>query len=125
MKTLIGVFLVGFCSVANAWEVDKNPDRFVSFGFNVSSSRLEGSRTESNLPNNPALNLITNNDGSVDFDTVGGDIRLPVHRSITLTLSYDKVTTSSSFVRSENVYQTKDNLSGSRYGLGMRFYLNK
>jgi hypothetical protein len=127
MKTLtiIATLLITAATNAHAvWDMPRNPDRFPSFGFNMSGQHTDGTRDEIDSPN-PMLNR--DNVGSLNshLQTIGGDFRFPFSESGTLTLGIDSVSTNGHFTRADGVYNETDKQSGYRYSLGLRVYINR
>ncbi len=120
---LMVLSFIGICQ-AHAWEFSRNPDRFPSVGLNANTARLDGERNNVNLPGT-GLQQPFKDSGSLDFDAIGADVRLPINDGITLNFTYDRLTYGSNLVRDGNVYQQKDHFSGNRFGFGIRVYLNK
>lgn len=124
MKTLTFVLLLSTASICSAWEFPRNPDRFPSFGFNVTNTELDGSRFQIS---SPTTALTRNDKGSLStfVHALGGDIRLPVSNQLTVTLSGDYIESESDFIRDSRVYSETDKIDGYRYGLSFRLYLSK
>lgn len=127
-RSLIIAFLVLAAKPLMAWEIPNNPDRFISFGFNVSGNKLSGQRDEISMP----TPLLTNREGGSDqLDThvLGADVRVPVNQSLTLTVMYDRIETDSVFKRrgdnGATIYKETSKMSGDRYGMSLRLYFNK
>lgn len=125
MKKTI-VFLVAMVpGLVSAWEVPGNPDRFPSFGVSFNNMELDGTRYETDLPNS----IGRTQSGPVSFNTylVGADFRIPINRSMTLSLNYDHVETDSYYNRMGSgieIFNETKRMSGFKYGMGVRFYFN-
>lgn len=115
LKVSIFLLLLSFPTLSHAWEFSKNPDRFPSLGFNVSSSRMTGSSTYRTIEDK----------GPIDQESFGADVRLPVGDGVTLNFSYDQISYAAVLERNHYGLSTVDNYHGSRYGLGLRVYFNK
>lgn len=126
MKTLLAIFLLLILSLpANAvWEMPHNPDRFPSFGVNYSGQNLTGDRHEVDSPN-PLLSRDLVGDRTTEQQMFGGDFRFPFSESGTLMLGVDSVTTYSRFTRQDGVYHENEKLTGFRYSIGLRVYVNR
>ncbi len=109
---------------ARAWEFPRNPDRFPSVGFNVTNGSISGHRDEVDTP--PPTYLFRTNVGNTDMDThtLGADLRLPLHESVTFVFGYDSIESNYHFVRAGDVFHETERLSGYRYTVGFRLYLN-
>ena len=114
---------------ARAWEFPDNPDRFPSIGLHVDNEKLDGDRTEIVI-NNIGERLPYRNSDETEFTWRGGaDVRLPLHRSITMSFMYERVETEWFFKRRNtlggDLYEENRRLSGYNYQLGFRLYLNR
>lgn len=98
------VLIFATASVANAWEFDKNPDRYPSFDIEASTGKLAGI-----LKDTPAGAPHT--DGGFVQGHV--DLRLPVSSNITLTLLGESTGINNNLQFSE----------GNRVGAGVRVYI--
>ena len=126
MKTTIAVIALTLLVAGNAgaWEFQRNPDRFPSVGLDFANSYASGDRNEKDLPNTSLSRTQTGSERNYGYE-VGGDLRLPVTDSITVSGFYHRLTEDAHFTREGGVYK-EDNLSkGYRYGLSVRVYLNK
>lgn len=108
--------ILSAAAVANAWEIEKNPDRYPSIGLDVSSGRLAG------LPKGgtPIGSLIGNTAGisssaNTDGKFVAGqlDVRLPVSSALTVH----------AFGSSTSVNNNLQFTDGHSFGAGLRVYL--
>ncbi len=125
MKTLIAcTVLVLQAAISHGYEFERNPDRFISLGFNASLLKVTGSRSEVDLPGS-GLERIQHSREEIDIDSQGVDLRIPVHQSITFTLGADQVQYNQNFDRESGVYKQSSNLDGYRYNIGVRLYFNK
>lgn len=124
MKKLIAVALLFGASSAHAWEFARNPDRFPSAAFNVSNSNLDGTRAEIDQPGGAPSRIQSGLDHSV-FYSIGGDVRLPLQESLTLSVYYDFLSQDDRFIRENNVYKQTDSSNGYRCGFSLRVYFNK
>jgi hypothetical protein len=124
MKKLLLIFILVSPVTSYAWEKPRNPDRFVSFGFNVSQSDVDGQRAEVNQPSAILTNAYLGSD-EVSLHSIGADVRFPATNSLTLSLSYDKLSTEQTFLRQGGVYKESTNMDGQRVTFGLRLYLNK
>lgn len=126
MKILIAGLILIAPTIAGAWEVPGNPDRFPSVGLNIGNGELSGPRYESDLPGT-SLNRNQGGHEKNFFHSLGADVRVPIHQSVTLSFSYDALDSDNHYSRQSNgqsIYETSNNLSGYRYGIGLRLYLN-
>lgn len=125
-KILIVLFmlLIAAAPAHAVWEFPQNPDRFPSFGFNYSNASLQGDRHEMDTPN-PLVSRDNVGDRSEHNQNFGGDFRLPFSDSGTFTFGVDSVSTWTNFVRSDAVYHEKDKLTGWKYSIGLRVYINR
>lgn len=126
MKTLIAAIalLLAVPSASRAWECKRNPDRFPSFAFNVGNASLSGQRTELDQPSASLARAQIGKTESTLY-SLGGDMRLPMNDSLTLSMYYDFLSQDDQFVRQNDVYQQKDKTDGYRYGFSLRIYFNK
>lgn len=127
MKKIAGAILITilFVPVLGAWDVTGNPDQVVSIGFNVMNASIDGQRSETDLPGNLTSQRTQLGFEERDLYSIGGDIRIPVQRSLTVNLSYDSISENGKFTRQGGVFQEKTNLDGYKLGFGMRLYFNK
>lgn len=106
MKTIALTILVYFASAAaaGAWEFQKNPDRFPSFGIETSAGKLPGipKATPDGAPHT---------DGGFVQGKV--DLRLPVSSYITLNLLGE----------STGINNNLEFTEGHRFGFGLRVYI--
>lgn len=118
------VLLIVGIKPARAWEFPRNPDRFPSVGFNISSADLGGERDEVSTPSTVLTNA---QGGPVDFsgNTAGMDVRLPVNDGMTLSISADHYDNRTDFKRNGGTYRESESLRGFKYGLGVRVYFNR
>lgn len=126
MKTFIAavVLFLAVPAVSHAWEFSRNPDRFPSLAFNVSNASLPGHRDEVDNPTG-ASSRIQSGATKSELLTIGGDVRLPLQESLTLSVYYDFVSTDDTFTRQNNVYKQTDKADGYRAGFSLRLYFNK
>lgn len=126
MKTLVIVVSVVFsmANISMAWEFQNNPDRVPSLGLHATTSRIDGSRAEIDSPGG-SIDRIYKGQEIRRKDVFGGDLRLPVHDSLTLSLSYDAISINDEFVRSGNVFKQTSTLNGYEAGVGVRVYLDR
>lgn len=123
MKLLIAVLLLSLSSTVMAWEVEGNPDRYLSLGINVSNANLNGTRTETDFLDS-GINRVFKGPSEIGVFSTGVDMRLPVTKAITFTLSCEKIEMTSQYTRNPNPYRESNNLDGYRYGFGARFFLH-
>lgn len=124
MKSLvIAVASLLISTVASAWDVPGNPDRFVSVGLNVSNSSLKGDHSELDGP--PHVQQIQRGHEELESHLIGVDLRIPTTQSLTFNLSYDYAEMNSRYDRSSQLHKVSSNLDGYRWGVGMRFYFNQ
>lgn len=124
MKTIILTAVLLMSSISHAWEFRKNPDRFPSLGFNLSTSRLDGKRDWTDLPGT-FLSRTQSDRGFLDMNSMGLDIRFPISNGVTLTFSYDRLEYESLLTRDQNIITVNDSFSGDRFGFSTRIYFNK
>lgn len=98
------VLIVSVASVANAWEFQKNPDRFPSFGLETSTGKLAGMAKD-----------VPAGAPRTDGGFVQGrlDLRLPISSCITVNLSGEHTGVNNNLQFSE----------GHRLALGVRVYI--
>lgn len=123
-KFLIVVGTILIASVSHAWEFNRNPDRFPSFGFNTDFTNMDGHRIEDSHPSEP-LQRIDKGPQSLESTRVGIDLRLPLAQAVTVELGYDHLESLTKYRREPNVFTEDTSLSGYNIHAGFRFYFNK
>ena len=101
-----------------------NPDMAPSLGFSMKQMNVSGDRAEVDLPGDELQRIGTGHE-TREMTTIGTDLKLPVHPSITLFLSYDLLNGEEIFKRQESTYRESVVLDGYQYGFGIRLYFNK
>ena len=124
MKTLIMLMFIAVAAPAHAvWDQPRNPDRFPSFGINYSNQNVYGERHEMDSPN-AILSRDNVGESSAKTQNFGGDFRFPFSESGTLSFGVDSVSEWSNFIRADAVYHEKEKLTGWKYSIGLRVYIN-
>lgn len=96
--------ILSTAAVANAWEIQKNPDRYPSFGIEASTGKLAG--IQKDVPAGAP---------HTDGGFVQGrlDVRLPISSNVTVNLVGENTGVNNNLQFSE----------GNRVGLGVRVYI--
>ena len=128
-QSVVVLFSVLIAGTVQAWEFPDNPDRFPSFGLHVDNEKLDGDRNEIVIDNAGQRHPYRHSD-ETEFTWRGGaDVRLPLHRSITMSFMYERVETEWFYSRKNtlggDLYEENRRLSGYSYQLGFRLYLNR
>lgn len=123
-KFMFLAFLFVSTQVHATWEQPRNPDRFPSFGVNYSGQNLNGERHEMDSPN-PLLSRDQIGPRTSEQQTFGGDFKFPFSDNGTLSFGVDSVTTRSRFTRQDSVYHENEKLTGWKYSVGLRVYINR
>lgn len=122
---VIALAIFAFTSPAGAWEFDRNPDRFISVGLTATRANLDGNSTTT-LPGGA---FAGSTDNEVKTRVLGADVRIPVHQSLTLSVSYERLKQDVHTNGADNLgspaYIDGNDQSGQRYGASIRYYFNK
>ena len=117
--------LMLFVGSAGAWEFERNPDRFISVGLTMQRTALNGDSATA-LPNGVHA---ASTDNEVRARAIGADVRIPVHQSLTFSVSYERLNQETRSTGFDNLgghaYNDGNDQSGQRYGASVRYYFNK
>lgn len=108
---------------AGAWEVRDNPDRYISVGVHADVEHLSG--THSNVLDPGPNEVVQMETAGSNLSVAGFDVRLPLFKQVTFTVSYDKLTLDAGNVREGDTFEAYDHRHGNRVDFGMRLYLCK
>jgi len=125
MRYLIAgaILMIAACK-CSAYEFPDNPDRFMSVGVNLGITRGDGTVQSTTNPNtHQAVSVLDN--GDLDNDAFGFDLRIPTSNSTTWTLSYARTNTITQLQREANTYQQREKFTANTFGVGLRVYFNK
>lgn len=125
--TAVALFaaLAMFAAPAGAWEFSKNPDRFISVGLNATKLNVDVSG-HTTLPSGAAAG---SDSTDLSGNSIVADVRVPVHQSLTLTLTFERFSQDQASHGLDNLgspaYTNNLDFTGRRVGLGVRYYFNK
>jgi hypothetical protein len=124
-RLLIAGCAVGlFAARVGAWEVKRNPDRFISLGLHTSIEHLAGDHSNVLNPNT-CNEIVQMENESSNVTAAGFDVRVPLFAQVTFTFAYDKIRRDMGQVRAGNTFQSYEGVSGDRVDMGVRFYFVK